>query len=150
MTQLLTVVAITGTGIVAGVFFAIAVSVLPTLFAMAPAQYVWTHQLLGKGYHPVMPLVVTVALVCDVVLAVLVDGPTARVLFVAAAVLLVAVQVVSQFGNVPINREVNKVRPEAIPSDWRDPRPPWRRWHTVRTVCALLALGTAAAAAVAG
>lgn len=138
--QLATALSLTGTGIVAGVFFAVAVSVVPALAAMRPSSYVEAHQLLGKGYHPVMPIVVTVALISDVVAAVLTDGAV-RWLLAGSAVLLLGVQVVSQFGNVPINKVVATMRPEHLAADWTDPRPAWRQWHLWRTafaVCALL------------
>ena len=47
---------------------------------------------------------------------------------------------VSHFCNVPINRQVKRLDPDRLPADWRDPRPLWRRWHTLRTVLAVLAL----------
>jgi uncharacterized membrane protein len=145
-TQILAVSTLLSTGIVAGVFFAIMVSVLPTLFAMAPPQYIWTHQRLGKGYHPTMPLLVTAALGCDAALAILTDDGPERALLGTAALLLVGVQVVSQFGNVPLNRVIHRTSPDAPLDDWRDPRAQWRRWHLIRTVCALLALAATATA----
>ncbi|MFJ9584818.1 anthrone oxygenase family protein [Streptomyces acidicola] len=138
--QILGSVTMLGTGTLAGVFFAVAVSVLPTLFALEPEKYVVTHQLLGKGYHPYMPLIATVALLSDVALVFVAPGVAPRVLFAASAVLLVGVQVVSQFGNVPINRVVGRMRPGALGADWEDPRPRWRRWHLLRTACAFGAL----------
>jgi uncharacterized membrane protein len=128
-----------GTAIVSGVFFAVAVSVVPTLAALRPGSYVEVHQLLGKGYHPVMPIVVTVALLADIAGAILADGAV-RWLLAGAAVLLAGVQVVSQFGNVPINRTVGAMRPAELDADWADPRPAWRSWHLLRTVFALGAL----------
>ncbi|GAA3732075.1 putative membrane protein [Spinactinospora alkalitolerans] len=136
----LSLVSVLGTGIVAGVFFAVAVSVLPALAAMEPGRYIVTHRALGKGYHPHMPLIVTVALLADATLVFLAPVPAARLLFAVAGVCLVGVQVVSQFGNVPINRRVGRTPTDPVPEEWDDPRPLWRRWHTLRTVFAVLAL----------
>ena len=136
---LFALVSLTGTGIVAGVFFAVAVSVVPALAAMSPRDYVLTHQLLGPGYHPWMPVIVTLALLADVV-AVVVTGGAQRWLFAVSALMLVGVQVVSQFGNVPINRVVGRMVPDDLPPDWTDPRPSWRSWHLVRSAFALTAL----------
>lgn len=134
------VAAVLGSGVVAGVLFAVALSVLPALAAMSPERYVYTHQMLGRRWDPTMPIIVLGSLVIDLVLGVLAPTPPVRVLFLAAAVLLVGVSVVSHFGNVPINRRVRHLDPERVPVGWHDPRPLWRRWHLVRTVLALLAL----------
>jgi uncharacterized membrane protein len=127
-------------GVVAGVFFAVAVSVIPTLAPLPPGQYIVLHRALGKGYHPVMPIITNSGFVLDVVAAVLADGIAQRTLFVAGAVLFQAVQAVSHLCNVPINRRVKAVDADAVPADWADPRPLWRNWHLVRTVFAGLLL----------
>ncbi|MFD0773558.1 DUF1772 domain-containing protein [Streptomonospora algeriensis] len=136
----LSLVSVLGTGIVAGVFFAVAVSVLPALADMEPGPYITTHRALGKGYHPHMPLIVTAALLADAALVFITPSPGARLLFAVAAVLLVGVQAVSQFGNVPINRRLGRTPTDPVPGDWADPRPLWRRWHALRTAFAVLAL----------
>jgi uncharacterized membrane protein len=134
----LTVASVMASGLVAGVFLALAVSVIPALFAMPPEQYVRAHRLLGRGYHPLMPLLVASATATDVALAVLVPGAAVRLLLAAGAVALIGVMAVSQFGNVPINKVVHATK--AITSAWADPRPAWRRWHLVRTWMAFAAL----------
>lgn len=140
------VAAVLGSGVVAGVLFAVALSVLPALSAMSPQRYVYTHQMLGRRWDPTMPIIVLGSLVIDLVLAALAPTPPVRGLFLAAAVLLLGVSVVSHFGNVPINRRIKNLDPERVPVGWRDPRPLWWRWHLVRTVLAVLALTVNAAA----
>ena len=147
---LLETIALLGTGITAGVFFAVAVSVVPTLAALTPSAYVRVHQLLGKGYHPWMPLIVTAALLSDIAAAVLTPGPP-RWLLLFAAVMLAGVQVVSQFRNVPINRVVGRLIASDLPADWSDPRASWRAWHLLRTAFAVVAFAaTSLAVAVTG
>ncbi|MET9262158.1 DUF1772 domain-containing protein [Amycolatopsis sp. NPDC004079] len=131
-------------GAIAGVLFAVALAVLPALFAMPPAQYVYSHQLIGKRWDPTMPVLVLGSTALDVVLAFLVPGRAW--LFGAGAGALAAVSVVSHFCNVPLNRAVKRLDPEAIPAHWADPRPLWRRWHLLRTGIAVLAAGLNAAA----
>ncbi|OLT26167.1 hypothetical protein BJF83_04685 [Nocardiopsis sp. CNR-923] len=145
--QILGIVAVLGSGIVAGVFFAVAVSVLPAVEVMPMGSYIELHKRLGKGYHPSMPLVVSAAAVSCLALVFLAPTVPARALFGAGLAMLVGVQVVSQFGNVPINKRVNGVDPDDLPSGWADPRPSWRGWHRWRTVCALGALLATATAA---
>ncbi|MFF4739534.1 DUF1772 domain-containing protein [Streptomyces sp. NPDC001262] len=137
MERTLAVLVVVSSGVVAGVLFAVALSVLPALSAMPADRYVYAHQLLGRNWDPTMPLVVLGSTVADLVLAVAAPG-SSRVPFTAGAVLLLAVSVVSHFCNVPINRRVKAVDPADIPHDWQDPRPLWRRWHLLRTVLAVL------------
>ena len=146
MVELLGTVAVIGSGIVAGVFFAVAVSVIPTVRGLPPALYVDLHRRLGEGYHPVMPLVVTAGLLADLALVVVTRDALTRSLFVLAVLALAGVQLVSQFGNVPINRRVHATDPAAVPADWTDPRPRWRDWHLARTGFALVALAVNAVA----
>ncbi|GDY31035.1 anthrone oxygenase family protein [Gandjariella thermophila] len=135
---LLSVAVLVGSGVVAGVLFAVALSVLPALLAMPADRYVYAHQLIGRRWDPTMPIIVLTSTAADVALAVLARKGTA--LFAVAAALLLAVSVVSHFCNVPINRVVKSLDPADIPAGWRDPRPLWRRWHLLRTTLALLAV----------
>ncbi|WP_370415375.1 DUF1772 domain-containing protein [Streptomyces fradiae] len=140
MTEVLAVVAVLGSGVTAGVLFAVALSVLPALFAMETGTYVHAHQLLGRNWDPTMPVIVLSSTLADGVLAVAADG-AARPLFAAGAVLLLGVSGVSHLCNVPINRRVKAITdPAVIPPDWEDPRPLWRRFHYLRTALALVAL----------
>ena len=131
------VAAVLGSGVVAGVLFAVALSVLPALLMMPPDRYVYTHQMLGRNWDPTMPIIVISSLLCDIVLATLVPSDPARVLFIIAAVLLLGVSVVSHFCNVPINRRITGLDPRRIPPQWQDPRPRWRGWHLLRTAFAM-------------
>ena len=146
--ELLSLVALLGSGITAGVLVAVAVSVGPALASMPAAQYAPMHELLGKGYHPTMPILVTATLLADVALAVLAPTAAVRALLVLATVLVVGVQAVSHLGNVPINRQVAMAGPAGIPADWDDPRPQWRRWHLARTAMAVAILALNAVVAV--
>lgn len=139
------VAALLGGGVTAGVLFAVALSVLPALFAMETGTYVYAHKLLGRNWDPTMPVIVLSSTLVNAVLAV-VAGGAARSLFVVAAVLLLGVSGVSHLCNVPINRRVKAIDdPSVIPADWEDPRPLWRRWHLLRTTLAVVALAVTAA-----
>lgn len=138
-TQVLSVVALVGAGLTAGVLFAVALSVVPGLWAMPPDRYVYVHQRI-TNWDPTMPVVVLLSATVAAVLAVLRWPTGAAWLFGGAAALLVGVAVVSHFANVPLNRQVDSLDPEQLPADWQDPRPLWRRWHLLRTVLAITAL----------
>jgi uncharacterized membrane protein len=87
-----------------------------------------------------MPIIVMGTTVVDFILAVVADDPAQRILYALAGLLLAGVSTVSHLCNVPINRVVKGTDARAIPPDWQDPRPLWRRWHTLRTSLAFAAL----------
>ncbi|MDM4718149.1 DUF1772 domain-containing protein [Micromonospora sp. WMMA1363] len=139
MTTTLHVLVLLGSGTVAGVLFAVALSTVPALAAMSPDRYVQAHTLLGRNWDPTMPLIVLSTTGLDLWLAYRTTAVVPRALIVVAAGCLLGVSVVSHFRNVPINRRVHRTDPAAIPADWIDPRPGWRRWHLLRTALAVLA-----------
>src|SRR6266487_2379775 len=98
MIHLLGVLVLLGSGTVAGVLFAVALSTVPALAAMTPQQYVYTHTLLGRNWDPVMPIIVLSSTLLDIALAVV--EPDGRALLVIAAVCLLGVSIVSHFRNV--------------------------------------------------
>ncbi|MER6666866.1 DUF1772 domain-containing protein [Amycolatopsis japonica] len=125
-------------GVVAGVLFAVALSVLPALLAMPTDRYIYAHKLIGRKWDPTMPVIVLGSTTVEVVLAFTAPGDS-RPLFAIGAVLLLVVSIVSHYCNVPINRRVKSVDPHAVPTNWTDPRPLWRRWHLLRTAVAMVA-----------
>ncbi|MFE0155606.1 DUF1772 domain-containing protein [Nonomuraea sp. NPDC059007] len=137
--QFLVIGSLVGSGAVAGVLFAVALSTVPALMAMPPGRYIYAHKLLGRNWDPTMPVIVLASTAADLGLLGAAP-PNTRVLFGAAAACLVGVSVVSHLCNVPINRQMRLLDPEAIPEDWVDPRPVWRRWHLLRTAMAMAAL----------
>ncbi|MGW5442312.1 anthrone oxygenase family protein [Streptomyces asiaticus] len=138
--ELVQALVIVAAGIVTGTFFAVAVSVFPVLMTMPPRQYVATQRRLGEGYHPVMPIIVSSVLVGDVLLAVFADGGGLRAVYTVAAALFLAVPLISQYGNLPLNKAIQAADRDGVPDDWADPRPGWRRWHLIRSVFAVVAL----------
>ncbi|MFW5415206.1 DUF1772 domain-containing protein [Nocardiopsis sp. CNT-189] len=140
LSQVLAVVALTASGIGAGVLTSVAISVFPALCTLPPGRYVETHRLFGKGFHPTMPIVFNVGMVAALALAVLEWGEPAALPAAAGAVALLASQCVSHLGNVPINRRLAVLDPERIPDDWDDPRPRWRVLNQIRAGLAVAAL----------
>ncbi len=141
MSALVTVlgtVGVGGSGVVAGVLIAVALSIVPALRAMPVESYISAHKLLGRHWDPTMPVLVLTCVAVEITLACLTPGPALP--FVIAAILLAGVSLVSHFCNVPINKQVSAVDPARIPDSWADPRPVWRAWHMFRTVLAILAV----------
>jgi uncharacterized membrane protein len=138
------VLAVVFSGVVCGVFVAVAVSVVPTLATLPADRYIELHQRLGHGYHPLMPIVVLGALIANLALIPLSDGTTRQATYATAVLALLGVQAVSHLGNERLNRRVRLVSPSAVSAGWADPRPAWRGWHLVRTLLASVALAAAA------
>lgn len=140
LADVLVVTGVLGSGITAGVLFAVAVSVAPALSAMTAERYVEAHRLLGRNWDPTMPLIVSLSALADLVLAILTGDGAARLLLVIATVLLVGVSGVSHLLNVPLNRSIEALPPGGpLPRDWDDPRPAWRVYHVLRTALAAVA-----------
>jgi hypothetical protein len=168
---LLGVAVLVASGTAAGVLFSVALAVVPAFVDLPAERYVEVHKLIGRRYDRVMPPMVITYTLIDVVLAAgvgsgtgwgvgsgvgvgvgagvgagLVTGPAGRVLFGIAAALGAGVSLVSQFGNVPINRRVKRMPPGPVPAGWPDPRARWRALNLVRTTFAVLGLAVNAAA----
>jgi uncharacterized membrane protein len=135
--DVLRVLAVLCSGVVAGVFAAVTLSVMPALALLPPPSYIRVHRLLGAGYHPTMPIVVLAVLLDDFALALVTTRGSILTLLSVTMLLQVGVQLVSHLGNERLNKRVRAVDEEMIGVGWDDPRQAWRRWHLVRTVLAL-------------
>lgn len=135
--DVLRVLAVLCSGVVAGVFTAVTLSVMPALALLPAPTYIRVHRLLGQGYHPTMPIVVLIVLLGDFALALITTKGSIVILLSIAMLLQVGVQLVSHLGNERLNKRVRAVDEEKIGVGWNDPRHEWRRWHMVRTALAL-------------
>ena len=106
MLTVLNVTAMLISGLVAGVFFDVAIAMMPAFFDMRPGSYVEANNMIGGHYHPTMPIVVNIATISDLLLGIMSHSAARQVLFFTAFAFLVGVQLVSQFGNVPINKRM--------------------------------------------
>lgn len=147
---ILAAVAVLGSGITAGVLFSVALSVVPAFRLATPERYIEMHKLIGRNFDRVMPPTVITWTVLDVVLAARAAGAPAQALFGLAAAFGCGVALVSQLGNVPINRVVKATPAGPVASDWDDPRARWRALHLARTASAVLGFAATAAAVVFG
>ncbi len=134
--------AMVGNGLVAGGMMIAFLGGAPLLLRLPREQYVPVHMFLVSRFDPFMPICLVTALLADLLLVLAAPAPLARGLAGAAAVLLVAAMAVSLTRNVPINRWVAALDPDALPEDWEsvDPRRRWRDWNAVRTGLSVLAL----------
>lgn len=144
-TTALGLLALGGSAVTTGILLAVAISLVPVFLSLSPGRYVEVHKVAGHYFDRFMPPTVVLTTVTDVVLAVRAHPP-ALTLFALAALLLAGVSLVSQFGNVPINRVVKALPAGEPPVSWKDPRDRWRAFHLWRTSLAAAALITTMAA----
>ncbi|RCG25315.1 DUF1772 domain-containing protein [Streptomyces reniochalinae] len=121
---------------------AISVLAAPLFTTLPTAMYVPVHKGLVTRFDPFMPVSLLSCLLCDVALVVAADGTALRLLAGAAALLLACAMTVSLTKNVPINRWLETLDPQALPPDFEqtDPRERWIRWNRVRGAFAVAAL----------
>ncbi|MGH3645672.1 MAG: anthrone oxygenase family protein [Micromonosporaceae bacterium] len=143
----LSVVILLTNGLIAGVFFDVAIALVPAFFKMPRSRFVYVNNLLVDGYHPTMPILCTTAVLSNLALVFLAPAPY-RYLFLSGTLLIIGTMVISEFGNMRINRRLLTVDPDNLPIGFQDPRREWRGFHLMRTSLALAAItinGTAVA-----
>lgn len=147
----LTVLFVLLTGILAGVLLAVDIAVVPMLGVLPGGRFVQVHRLLDPGFDPMMPRLSKIALAAGLVLAVRGGAPIAdRVLSALAEMCLLGVALVSELGNVRINRRIASWDGADLPPAWQDVRTRWFRAHRLRTVLAITAFTAATTGTFAG
>jgi len=114
----------------------------PLLLALPADRYITVHQFLVTRFDPFMPVNLAIAFASDIIIAVTASTDGVRSLAATAAALYLAVMCVSLTRNVPINKWIAAVDPDAVPADWEeiDPRQRWSDWNRVRSGLAVAAL----------
>lgn len=141
----LTVLAIAGCGLIAGVFFAFSTSVMPGLARLPkPAAALAMQQANRTILNPLFLLVfVGTAAVCLLVaVAALVTGHGGAVWLVAGALLyVVGGFVLTLVVNVPMNNRLDVADPDSPDGSeiWTEYRSRWTAWNHLRAVASALA-----------
>lgn len=154
--DLLLLAALLTSGLMAGLLYGWAVSVIPGLARVPDHTYVATMQSINRAI--INPLFVLTYLGTVVVLSAAAvaqfrvgEGRRGLALAIAAATYLVGVLGVTAARNIPLNNALDAFSLDGATSDAVDDRRDsyersWNRWHTVRTVAATLALAAAVVA----
>ncbi|GHF69284.1 hypothetical protein GCM10010218_58350 [Streptomyces mashuensis] len=144
VTALVLPLVVLANGLAAGVLVGTQLGGWPLLASLPPARYVHAHAFFATRYDPFMPLCFLGTVAGDAVLALGAPHGPARWAFAAGVPLVLAAVAVSVTRNVPVNRWVRSLDPEALPADFarRDPRPGWGAWNRVRCLLAVAALVT--------
>ncbi len=142
MISVLVPLALLASGIAAGVMLGNAVGLGAFALGLPYERYIDLIKFMWGRYDPFVPILNVLAFVLDIVIAVVVNGIGAPILFGLSAALLAALIAISLTKNVPINKYVSSLDPAIQPADWpqRDPRARWKKWNEIRVVFALVAL----------
>lgn len=130
----LTVAAAVAAGLVAGLFFAFSVAVMPALARVPGPAGIATMQAINVVIiRPLFLLVYLGAAVATAVLAVLAPDPLR---LVAAGCYLIGVIGVTAAANIPLNNALDRVAADSDEGErlWRHYLSRWTAWNHVRTV----------------
>ncbi|WP_378730683.1 anthrone oxygenase family protein [Nocardia brasiliensis] len=126
------------TGLLAGAFGYGAANLAPT-FRRVPLQMrLEFHTDLMRNNSVSMQLTMALAALSCVALAALTSGRP-RLLAALSGTLVVASFVITRFGNVPINHQINRWVTEGAPTDYAEILTRWDYFHYLRTGTALIA-----------
>ncbi|QMU78180.1 DUF1772 domain-containing protein [Streptacidiphilus sp. PB12-B1b] len=142
MLTLLTPLVLLLNGLAAGVQLGTLLGGWPLLAALPADRYVHAHAFFATRYDPTMPLCLLGTVLGDGALAATTRDGWASALFAAAALLALATVVISLTQNVPVNKWVQTLDPDDLPSDFaaQDRRLHWGRWNHRRSVLTIVAL----------
>ncbi|WP_431999864.1 DUF1772 domain-containing protein [Streptomyces sioyaensis] len=142
MTALVVPLVLLANGLAAGILVGTQLGGWPLLASLSPRRYVHAHAFFATRYDPFMPVCFLGTVLGDVLLAAGVPQTAARWAFGGSVPLVLAAVVISVTRNVPVNRWIRTLDPEALPPDFadRDPRPHWGVWNRGRCVLAVTAL----------
>lgn len=140
------ILAITLTGLSAGLFYAWAVSVIPGTRRVVDLTYLETMQSINRAIlNPAFFLIFFGSLLLLIVSTVqqYQSGSTFWLLLAAALTYLIGTFGVTAFGNVPLNNaldvlELGELSQEIIASTRKNYEVKWNRLHTIRTVFSVL------------
>ena len=107
---------------------------------LSAGAYVEQQQEAIRSMNVSMPVLGALAIVLALLSAGKMAGGWGRRLVVAGAVCLAASGVVTRFRNQPINRVVIGWDAQGPPTEWRELRDEWWRWHVLRTSTGVVGL----------
>ena len=134
--------------LVAGLLFALAVVVMPGLSSLDDGGFIRAFQAIDRVIQNNQPLFVFVwagsvlALIAAAVLGIwALSGADRLLIFAAALLYLLCVQLPTVTINIPLNNELQRLDPDSMNEDARKRarqafEPRWNRWNAIRTACA--------------
>src|SRR6266700_4684479 len=122
--------------LVAGAAFAIWIDYNPT--GMSPAFYTEKMQHAIRVFTVPLPTVVILGVLFTIVSTILARRERPEFyLLIAASVCIMAVALITAFGNIPINNQIKLWSVSSPPSAWVELGAQWWRFQTARTIAAI-------------
>ena len=134
--KLVLFVALFFVALVAGAAFAIWIDYNPD--GMSPVFYTEKMQHAIRVFTLPLPTVVVLGVVFTILSTVLARRERPEFyLLIAASICILAVALITAFGNIPINNQIKTWAPSSPPSNWVDLAQRWAQFQTVRTIAAI-------------
>jgi uncharacterized membrane protein len=133
MTDAGTFIAVLFSGMVAGGLTLVAFAVVPVFEQLSVADWTRLHRALDRNVDRFMPALTVLAIVAGTVAVTQAATTESRLLLLAGVLCDVAVAVISQTLNRPLNRAVRAWDPEMPPAHAGAVRGRWVRFHRLRT-----------------
>ncbi len=146
LTRILTVAALTGCGLIAGVCFTFGTAIMGSLQRMPAGQGATAMNLINaRIQNPLFLLIFMVtALICLAlpILAFVNDNPGKWWILIGSALYVVGVIVVSVAVNIPLNEHLATIDPHSAAgaAEWRDYLTKWNPANHIRTLTGTLAV----------
>jgi uncharacterized membrane protein len=132
-------------GLLVGSMFGILIGYNPA--SLSASAYVEQHQNAVRSLNTLFPVMGAICIALAAVLAARSGANRrARYFLLAAVLLMLVAALVTRFGNQPINAMVMTWTSQVQPANWEQLRDQWWQWHVVRTIAAILAFTSVAAA----
>ena len=122
--------------LVAGAAFAIWIDYNPD--GMSPAFYTEKMQHAIRVFTLPLPTVVVLGVVFTILSTMLARRECPDFyLLIGASICILAVALITAFGNIPINNQIKTWAPGSPPSNWGDLARKWSQFQTIRTMAAI-------------
>lgn len=141
--QVVRVIAVVCTGLLAGIYFGYRVGVYHALQDLTASNFVRFQRVVHVRYIKVLPVLLLSALVAAVVWLVMIwsqVGSAEFWLVAASCCGLVLVGAMTRAVNIPLNKQLMTWDVDAPPSNLRETWAPWDRVNTIRTLVATAVL----------
>ncbi|MCS7484112.1 anthrone oxygenase family protein [Umezawaea endophytica] len=142
MLQILLPLALLCNGLTAGALLIAMIGVAPLRLALPDDRSVQVHQLLLPKVEPWMPALLVGGTIFTGAAGFFAGSTLVHVLTIISSSLQLKAILIALTKNVPINRWLAKLDPEALPPDFAESRAMerWRNWNAARAVMVILSL----------
>ncbi|GIP30884.1 MAG: anthrone oxygenase family protein [Paenibacillus sp.] len=147
LTPILIFIAVLGSGLIAGLFFAFSAFVMKGLYRLSPQQGISAMQSINNAVlnRLFFTLFMGTSLVCIILVIISIlnwQDPNAIYIFTGSLLYLLGSLLVTAVCNVPLNDTLANViatDPESF-GQWKDYYSKWTAWNHVRTISSLISL----------